>query len=127
MDEALRRYQLDLARAQMSRRRFMSIAALGGVSAALAACGGGTTASNAPSAVASTPASAAPPSAAPSAAPASAPASQAAAASYPPPESDLFMFNWSQYFADDNKALFEKTFNSKITYDTYPSNEELLA
>jgi len=37
------------------------------------------------------------------------------------------MFNWSQYFADDNKALFEKTFNSKITYDTYPSNEELLA
>ena len=40
MDEALRRYQQDIARAQISRRRFMTIAALGGASAALAACGG---------------------------------------------------------------------------------------
>ncbi|HEY3164501.1 MAG TPA: spermidine/putrescine ABC transporter substrate-binding protein, partial [Candidatus Limnocylindrales bacterium] len=44
-----------------------------------------------------------------------------------PLESDLYMFNWSDYFADDNKAAFEEQFKVPITYDTYPSNEELLA
>lgn len=124
MDEALRRYQQDIARAQISRRRFMTIAALGGASAALAACGG-SSATAAPTAAASSAASAAP-SAAPAASASEAP-SAAAAASFPPAEDALYMFNWSDYFADDNKTAFEKKFNSAITYDTYPSNEELLA
>ena len=108
MDEALRRYQQDIARAQISRRRFMTIAALGGASAALAACGGGN-ATAAPTAAASSAASAAP-SAAPAASASEAPS--AAAASFPPPEDALYMFNWSDYFADDNKTAFETKFNS---------------
>ena len=122
MDEALRRYQQDMARAQMSRRRFMSLAALASAGGVLAACGQS-------SASASPPAATAAPTTAPATTGASTEpsASRAAAVSFPPPESEMFLFNWSTYFADDNKALFEKTFNSKITYDTYPSNEELLA
>jgi len=37
------------------------------------------------------------------------------------------MFNWSDYFSPDNQKAFEKQFDAKITYDTYPSNEEMLA
>jgi spermidine/putrescine transport system substrate-binding protein len=120
MDEALRRYQQDIAKAQLSRRRFMSLAALSGASAMLAACGGSAaTATLAPTTAPTTAPGSEPPAASPSEA--------AAAVSFPPPESDLFMFNWSTYFADDNKSLFESTYDSKITYDTYQSNEELLA
>jgi spermidine/putrescine transport system substrate-binding protein len=121
VDEALRRYQQDIARAQMSRRRFMSLAALASAGGVLAACG--------QSAASATPAATTAPTTAPATSGASAEPSESAAAavSFPPPESELFLFNWSTYFADDNKALFESTYNSKITYDTYPSNEELLA
>ena len=118
MDEALRRYQLDIARAQISRRRFMTGAALAGISGALAACG--SSSSPAPSSAPSVaPASTAPGSAAPSAAATPAPSYAL--------ESDFYLFNWSDYFADDDKAAFEKKFNVNITQDTYPSNEELLA
>jgi spermidine/putrescine transport system substrate-binding protein len=119
MDEALRRYQLDIARAQVSRRRFMTLAALGASGAVLAACSPSGSNSQAPSASAA--ASAAPPSEgaeSPSAAPVE---------TIGPLESDLYMFNWSDYFADDNKTAFEEQFKVPITYDTYPSNEELLA
>ena len=115
MDETLRQYQLDIARARMSRRRFMTLAALGGGSAVLAACtggGGSPSTSSAPTSGGS-----APPSEEPSATP---------VPSYEL-ESELFMFNWSDYFSPDNKKTFEEQFNTAITYDTYPSNEELLA
>lgn len=118
MDEAVRRYQLDIARAQLSRRRFMTLAALTGVSSALAACGANS--------ASSTPSSA--PTVAPSAPPSVVPTTSATpVASQAPLESDLFMFNWSTYFADDSKKAFEDRFKVNITYDTYPSNEELLA
>ena len=90
MDEALRRYQLDIARAQISRRRFMTGAALAGISGALAACG--SSSSSSPSSAPSiAPASAAPGSAAPSAAATPAPSYAL--------ESDFYLFNWSDYFA----------------------------
>lgn len=120
MDEALRRYQLDIARAQVSRRRFMTLAALGASGAVLAACSPSGSNSQAPSASAAS--SAAPPSEGPSEAPSAAPVETIG-----PLESDLYMFNWSDYFADDNKTAFEEQFKVPITYDTYPSNEELLA
>jgi len=120
MDEALRRYQLDIARAQVSRRRFMTLAALGASGAVLAACSPSGSNSQAPSASAAS--SAAPPSEGPSESPSAAPVETIG-----PLESDLYMFNWSDYFADDNKTAFEEQFKVPITYDTYPSNEELLA
>jgi len=96
----------------------MTLAAMAGVSSTLAACGAGSassTPSSAPSSGASAPASSEPT------------ASPSAAASQLPLESDLYLFNWSDYFADDNKKAFEDRFKVNITYDTYPSNEELLA
>ncbi len=47
--------------------------------------------------------------------------------SFPPPESDFYLFNWSDYFSPDNKKAFSEKFNVNVTEDTYPSNEELLA
>jgi len=121
MDEALRQYQQDLLKAQMTRRRFMTMAALGGTSAFLAACGPG---SSTPSPVASTPES--------SEAPAPSVAPSAVAEATPVPsyelESELYLFNWSEYFSPDNQEKFKKDFGlSNFTYDTFPSNEELLA
>ena len=121
MDEALRQYQQDMLRARISRRRFMTAAALGGTSAFLAACGAGT----------ATPAPAAA-STAPSTAPTSAPSVEASVAATPAPsyelEKEFFLFNWSDYFSPDNKTKFTKDFGlSNFVEDTYPSNEELLA
>jgi len=121
VDEALRQYQQDMLRARISRRRFMTAAALGGTSAFLAACGAGT----------ATPAPAAA-STAPSTAPTSAPSVEASVAATPAPsyelEKEFFLFNWSDYFSPDNKTKFTKDFGlSNFVEDTYPSNEELLA
>jgi spermidine/putrescine transport system substrate-binding protein len=121
VDEALRQYQQDMLRARISRRRFMTAAALGGTSAFLAACGAGT----------ATPAPAAA-STAPSTAPSSAPSVEASVAPTPAPsyelEKEFFLFNWSDYFSPDNKTKFTKDFGlSNFVEDTYPSNEELLA
>ena len=118
MDEALRQYQQDLLKARLSRRRFMTMAAFGGTSAFLAACGAG--------AATPTPATStgAPPSVAPSVEASVAPT---AAPSYEL-EKEFFLFNWSDYFAPDNKTKFTKDFGlSNFVEDTYPSNEELLA
>jgi spermidine/putrescine transport system substrate-binding protein len=114
MDEALRQYQMDIARAHISRRRFMTGAAIAAGSAALAACTGNTPASNPPptqAAASLTPASAAP---------------------TPVPsyklESELFLFNWSDYFSPDNKKAFTQKYHlSNLHEDTYPSNEDMLA
>ena len=119
MDEALRQYQQDLLKARLSRRRFMTMAALGGTGAFLAACGAGT-ATPTPA----TSATGAPPSVAPSVEASVAPT---AAPSYEL-EKEFFLFNWSDYFAPDNKTKFTKDFGlSNFVEDTYPSNEELLA
>ena len=122
MDEALRQYQIDIARATITRRRFMTGAALAAGSAMLAACSS-SPATSAPSEVASSGPSAAPP----SAAPASASAAATPAPSYAI-ESDFYLFNWSTYFSPDNQKAFSEQFGiANFVYDTYPSNEELLA
>ena len=120
MDEALRQYQLDIAKAHLSRRRFMTGAALAAGSAALAACSTGTaspSASASASAAATTAASA---------------SASASAAPTPKPsytlEKELFLFNWSDYFSPDNKKTFTKLHSlSNFQEDTYPSNEDMLA
>lgn len=116
MDEALRQYQIDIAKAQVSRRRFMTGAALAASAAYLAACtpGGAASPSAAPTTAANNP------STGPSPSPSPAPSYKL--------ESEFFLFNWSDYFSPDNKKAFTDTYQLKnFVEDTYPSNEELLA
>jgi spermidine/putrescine-binding protein len=44
-----------------------------------------------------------------------------------PIEQELNVYNWSDYIADDTVGNFEKEFGLKVTYDTYESNEEMVA
>jgi spermidine/putrescine transport system substrate-binding protein len=39
----------------------------------------------------------------------------------------LFVYNWEDYVAPNTIPQFEKEFGVKVTYDTFPSNEQLLA
>ena len=122
MDEALRQYQQDLLRAQISRRRFMAGAAMASVAAFLAACAPSIGASVAPSASSPTAAGGGPSeSEAPTAS-----ASPTPAPSYQL-ESSMLLYNWSDYFSPDNLAAFQKTFGVPITQTTFASNEEMLA
>ena len=123
MDEAIRQYRLDIARAQFSRRRFMTGAALAATGAALAACGANGS-SSAPSVAAPSVASSAP-STAPTASASAAAASPAASYAL---ESEFFLFNWTTYFSPDNKKAFTDQYGlSNFQEDFYPSNEDMLA
>ena len=51
----------------------------------------------------------------------------AAEAELGPIEKELHIYNWSDYIADDTVPNFEKEFGVKVTYDTYESNEEMVA
>ena len=42
-------------------------------------------------------------------------------------EDRLAIYNWSDYVADDTIAGFEEEYGVEVTYDTYESNEEMLA
>jgi spermidine/putrescine transport system substrate-binding protein len=42
-------------------------------------------------------------------------------------EDRLAVYNWSDYIADDTIAGFEDEYGVRVTYDTYESNEEMLA
>jgi spermidine/putrescine transport system substrate-binding protein len=50
-----------------------------------------------------------------------------AAADLGPIEKNLHVYNWSDYIADKTVPDFEKEFGVKVTYDTYESNEEMVA
>ena len=54
-------------------------------------------------------------------------AEQAAGADLGPIEKELNIYNWSDYIAEDTIPNFEKEFGVKVTYDTYESNEEMVA
>jgi spermidine/putrescine transport system substrate-binding protein len=44
-----------------------------------------------------------------------------------PIEKELHLYNWSDYIAEDTVPNFQKEFGVKVTYDTYESNEEMVA
>src|SRR6187397_651535 len=48
-------------------------------------------------------------------------------ADLPPLEKELHIYNWSDYIAEDTVANFEREFGVRVTYDTYESNEEMVA
>jgi spermidine/putrescine transport system substrate-binding protein len=123
MDEALRQYQQDLLKAQISRRRFMAGAAMASVAAFLAACAPTTGASIAPTNP--------PPSPAGSTGGGASPSTEASVAPTPAPsyqlESGMLLYNWSDYFSPDNLTAFQKDLGVTITQTTFASNEEMLA
>ena len=52
---------------------------------------------------------------------------QPAMADLGPIEKELHVYNWSDYIAEDTVPNFQKEFGVKVTYDTYESNEEMVA
>ncbi|MEI7743811.1 MAG: spermidine/putrescine ABC transporter substrate-binding protein [Chloroflexota bacterium] len=116
LDEILKR----AAQNRVPRRSFLAASGLLGASAALAACGGGSTPTPAPATAApATPSGTAP---AVTAAP---PATSAPVADV---EKQLFMYNWSDYINPDNIDKFKAQFGvEKFQYDTFANNDELMA
>ncbi|HEU5304706.1 MAG TPA: spermidine/putrescine ABC transporter substrate-binding protein [Gemmatimonadales bacterium] len=54
-------------------------------------------------------------------------AAEPAMADLGPIEKELHIYNWSDYIAEDTVPNFEKEFGVKVSYDTYESNEEMVA
>jgi spermidine/putrescine transport system substrate-binding protein len=54
-------------------------------------------------------------------------AAESAMADLGPIEKELHVYNWSDYIAEDTVPNFQKEFGVKVTYDTYESNEEMVA
>jgi spermidine/putrescine-binding protein len=102
-------------RRPVNRRSFLAAAGLMGGSAALAACTGGPGSTASPGGGTST---------TPPASGSAAPASMAPVGDV---ESELFIYNWSDYIAPENIAAFEAEHGTTITYDTFANNDELLA
>jgi len=55
------------------------------------------------------------------------PANEVARSARGPLEKELHIFNWSDYVAANTISRFEAEFGVKVTYDTYESNEEMVA
>lgn len=106
-----------LAQARWTRRDFLArVAAVGAATALtqlLIACGqAATSPSAAPATANRTPAGTTTGSAtdAPSAAP----------TAVPPPEDELFVYNWDGYIGEETVAKFEEQYGIKVTYDLFP-------
>lgn len=112
-----------LAERRMTRREVLRRMSAIGVTAALApivaACAA-TPASASPAAVASSEPTA-PPSAG-SAAPSAAPATPR-----PSPESELFVYNWDAYIADDTAQKFKDMYGVTVKYDKFPDADTQIA
>jgi len=107
----LSEYLARISRSKVNRRSFLATAGLLGGSAALAACtnGGATTAPTGGATAAPTNGGATPP-----------PAGDI--------ESELFVYNWSDYISPTNMDAFKEEFGvTNFVYDTFANNEELLA
>jgi spermidine/putrescine transport system substrate-binding protein len=55
------------------------------------------------------------------------PLNEVASSAAGPLEAELRIFNWSDYIAADTITRFEHEFGVHVTYDTYESNEEMVA
>ena len=113
LDQTIRR----MAQTPLSRRGFLWASGLSASAAFLAACGPGASSS------ASTAPSAAAPSTEASEAPSASPSAEAVVV-----EKELLMYNWGDYVDPDNMKAFQEQFGvEKFTYDTFASNDEMMA
>ena len=107
---------------KINRRGFLAAAGYSSFAAFLAACSGGGSSSSAPSA------SAAPPSTAPSTAASVTPSQAATPAPSYATESELIMYNWSDYVSKKNMADFKAEYGvTKFQYDIFDNNDALMA
>ncbi len=102
---ALRRLMDELRRERISRREFVARGVglglgLGAMGSMLAACEGREQVK---------------------------PAAAQASGDLGPIERELHIYNWSDYIAEDTVPNFEQEFGVRVTYDTYESNEEMIA
>jgi spermidine/putrescine transport system substrate-binding protein len=113
LDQTIRR----MAQTPLSRRGFLWASGLSASAAFLAACGPGASPS------ASTAPSVAAPSTEASEAPSASPSAEAVVV-----EKELLMYNWGDYVDPDNMKAFQEQFGvEKFTYDTFASNDEMMA
>jgi spermidine/putrescine transport system substrate-binding protein len=110
-----------IAETRINRRGFLAAAGYSSVAAFLAACATSGS-STAPSTSA----------AAPSSAPSVAPSVAASASPTPAPsyktETELIMYNWSDYVSKKNMADFKKEYGvTKFQYDIFDNNDALMA
>jgi spermidine/putrescine transport system substrate-binding protein len=114
LEKALFRYMVER---RITRREVLErIAKVGSVAALapiVAACTGGGASSPATSAGAS--------------APASQPGASAAPTSVPAPEAELFIYNWTDYLADEVIESFEAKYKTKVTQSYFSDTEEAYA
>jgi spermidine/putrescine transport system substrate-binding protein len=109
-----------IAATQVNRRGFLAAAGYTSLAAFLAACTGGAASTPGASAAPSV----APPSTEPSVAPSIAPTPRP---SYKV-ESELLMYNWSNYISEDNIKAFKAEYGvKKFQYDIYDNNDVLMA
>jgi spermidine/putrescine transport system substrate-binding protein len=122
LEQALVRYMVER---RVSRRQLLeAIAKLGpavALAPVIAAC---STAGVSPSAAASASASAAA-SAASSVEPTPVPSVEPTPV--PSPESELFIYNWTEYIADTTIPSFEEKYGVKVTYDFFSNTDEAYA
>ena len=111
-DQDLSRLLARMTRAKVNRRSFLAASGLAGTAAFLAACAR----SGAPA-----------PTTAASGAASVAPSASAGASAGGEIESELLIYNWSDYIAPENIEAFEAEHDLTITYDIFANNEELLA
>jgi len=116
LEKALVRYMVER---QLSRRELLERIARVGSAAALApiiaACTGASTPSPAASASAAPPSTGAGPTPSPSATP------------VPSPEAELFIFNWTDYLAEEVIESFEAKYKTKVTQSFFSNTEEAYA
>jgi spermidine/putrescine transport system substrate-binding protein len=116
LDQVIRR----MGQTPLSRRGFMWASTLSASAAFLAACGPGASPSASAAAATSS---------------AAAPSTEASAEATPSPsveavviEKELLMYNWGDYVDPDNMKAFQAEFGvEKFTYDTFASNDEMMA
>jgi spermidine/putrescine transport system substrate-binding protein len=117
LEKALVRYMVER---RITRRELLERIAKVGAAAALApviaACTSGGVASSAPASAAAS-----------SAAPEPSAAASATAAAAASPESELFIYNWTDYLADEVIESFEAKYGTKVQQDFFSNTEEAYA
>jgi spermidine/putrescine transport system substrate-binding protein len=119
LEKALVRYMVER---RLSRRELLERIAKVGAAAALAPIVAACTTAASPSAAATAAATTAS-----STAPSVAPTAAGSPTPVPSPEAELFIYNWTDYLADDVIKSFEAKYGTKVTQSFFSNTEEAYA
>jgi spermidine/putrescine transport system substrate-binding protein len=115
LERALGRYMVERG---ITRRQLLEQIARVGTAAALAPVLAACTSTAAPSASATR---------APTPAASGSPSGSAAPTPQPTPESELFVYNWTEYIGENTIPTFEEKYGIKVTYDFFSNTDEAYA